>query len=182
SLDFDEILDENVLRTKSIVINRAPLMSAWATVVAERMGFQREEALSIASVYTEMNAKSKGVTVGVYSAGTEKNLEATKGGAQPYVEFIGRRPLHQKQNSKEQYRAVVNGTPTAPTKAFGYISQSFRENTSSVVGALRLLANSYSSQEISDKAWSLYVDFRPEVKGWGKQAEVKCSKILDLRK
>lgn len=32
---------------KSVVVNRAPVMSAWATVVAERMGFKREEALSI---------------------------------------------------------------------------------------------------------------------------------------
>ena len=36
-----------VLKSKSTVVNRAPLMTAWATVVAERMGFQREEALSI---------------------------------------------------------------------------------------------------------------------------------------
>ena len=36
-----------ILKLKSTVVNRAPLMTAWATVVAERMGFQREEALSI---------------------------------------------------------------------------------------------------------------------------------------
>ncbi len=29
------------------MINRAPIMMAWAFVVAERLGFQREEALSI---------------------------------------------------------------------------------------------------------------------------------------
>lgn len=33
--------------TKWTIVNRAPLMTAWATVVAERMGFEREEALSI---------------------------------------------------------------------------------------------------------------------------------------
>lgn len=32
---------------KSTVVNRAPIMMAWAFVVAERLGFQREEALSI---------------------------------------------------------------------------------------------------------------------------------------
>jgi hypothetical protein len=47
SLDFDEILDEDVLRHKSTVVNRAPVMMAWACVVAERLGFTREEALSI---------------------------------------------------------------------------------------------------------------------------------------
>lgn len=35
------------LKTKYVIINRAPIMMAWAFVVAERLGFQREEALSI---------------------------------------------------------------------------------------------------------------------------------------
>ena len=35
------------MKVKSGVINRAPVMTAWAMVVAERLGFEREEALSI---------------------------------------------------------------------------------------------------------------------------------------
>ena len=31
-------------------------MTAWATVVAERMGFQREEALSIGEFYTSFES------------------------------------------------------------------------------------------------------------------------------
>lgn len=38
---------DEVLKVKSTVVNRAPLMTAWATIVAERLGFEREEALSI---------------------------------------------------------------------------------------------------------------------------------------
>ncbi|KAJ3016995.1 hypothetical protein NUW54_g686 [Trametes sanguinea] len=47
SLEFNEILDEEVIKTKYTVVNRAPIMMAWAFVVAERLGFGREEALSI---------------------------------------------------------------------------------------------------------------------------------------
>ncbi|KAG6869261.1 hypothetical protein C0993_000014 [Termitomyces sp. T159_Od127] len=47
SLDFGEILDEEILMTKTTVVNRAPLMTLWAMTVAERLGFRREEALSI---------------------------------------------------------------------------------------------------------------------------------------
>jgi hypothetical protein len=46
-LDFNEVVDEDLLKTKYIVVNRAPVMTAWATVVAERLNFKREEALSI---------------------------------------------------------------------------------------------------------------------------------------
>lgn len=47
NFDFKEIFDEGLLKPKSTVINRAPLMTAWAMIVAERLGFEREEALSI---------------------------------------------------------------------------------------------------------------------------------------
>ncbi|KAK7060563.1 hypothetical protein VNI00_001329 [Paramarasmius palmivorus] len=199
SLEFDEVLDEEILKTKSTVVNRAPLMTAWATVVAERMGFQREEALSIASVYTEMNALSKGVSLGIFEEGKDKGLDATKGGAQPYVEFIGRRmyvlndlaidpyiktgtyrPLYQSQT--KQWRALLNGVPAKPSAAFSYISRSFRQTTPHITGALRLLANSLTPGEINGKAWSLYCEFRPAVNEWGKRSEVKCSTILGLRR
>lgn len=51
-----------------------------------------------------------------------------------------------------------------------------------VIGALRLLADSYSPSELNEKGFSLYCEFRPEVGGWGQRAEVKCQTILDLRK
>lgn len=38
---------DEVLKVKSTVVNRAPLLTAWATIVAERLSFEREEALSI---------------------------------------------------------------------------------------------------------------------------------------
>ncbi|KAH9943470.1 uncharacterized protein BXZ73DRAFT_74410 [Epithele typhae] len=66
-------------------------MMAWACVVAERLGFSREEALSVASVYTEMNAITRGVTLGLYADGKQKGMEASRTGNQPYVELMGRR-------------------------------------------------------------------------------------------
>ena len=66
-------------------------MSLWSTIVAERLGFSREEALSIGAAYTEMNAISKGASLGIYKEKDKIGLEAVKGGAQPYVELMGRR-------------------------------------------------------------------------------------------
>ncbi|KAF8165272.1 hypothetical protein B0H34DRAFT_793681 [Crassisporium funariophilum] len=180
NLDFNEILDEEILKTKFIVVNRAPVMTAWATIVAERMHFSREEALSIASVYTEMNAKSKGVSLGIYKREEERGIEAAKNGTQPYVELMGRRPLYRTQTG--QWRALSNGTPVPPGTAFSYISRSFRQTTSHCIGALRLLAESYTPQDLNDKAWSLYAQFRPEVNEWGKRSEFHCKTILGLRK
>ena len=38
-----------------------------------------------------MNAVSKGVSIGIYAKGKDKDLDAAKGGSQPYVELMGRR-------------------------------------------------------------------------------------------
>jgi hypothetical protein len=47
---------------------------------------------------------------------------------------------------------------------------------------LKLLADSFTVQELNGKAWGLYADFRPAVDQWGKRSEMKCSTILALRK
>ncbi|KAG1907108.1 uncharacterized protein F5891DRAFT_940717 [Suillus fuscotomentosus] len=180
SLEFNEVLDETVLNTKFTVVNRAPLMTAWATVVAERLGFEREEALSIASVYTEMNAISKGVSLGLFDKSREKEIEPIKDSTQPYVDLLGRRPLYRTQN--ETWRALDNTSPALPSTAFSYISRAFRQTTPYVIGALRLLAESFPPPELNNKGFGLYAEFRPDVDGWGKRGEVRCEQILSLRK
>ncbi|KZT74355.1 hypothetical protein DAEQUDRAFT_701623 [Daedalea quercina L-15889] len=179
SLEFTEVLDETVLAKKFTVVNRAPIMMAWAFVVAERLGFQREEALSIASVYTEMNAITKGVSLGIFDTNKGKGVEAALGGSQPYVDLMGRRPLYQTANGS--WRALSSNMPVAPSSAFSYITRALRQTAPHVLGALRLLANSYPPTELNRSGFALYADFRPDVQGWGGRAEMHCATILGLR-
>ncbi len=44
---FNEVREEKALRGKYIHVNRAPVMTAWAVVVLEKLGFERDEALSL---------------------------------------------------------------------------------------------------------------------------------------
>jgi hypothetical protein len=43
-----------------ISINRAPVLTLWAAVVAERLGFDRKEALSLGKAVAGLTAQSKG--------------------------------------------------------------------------------------------------------------------------
>ena len=43
-----------------IQINRAPVLTLWAAVVAERLGFNHDEALSLGNALAGLNAQSKG--------------------------------------------------------------------------------------------------------------------------
>ena len=90
------------------------------------------------------------------------------------------RPLYQTANS--QWRALSAGAPVPPTSAFSYITKALRQTAPNIVGALRLLAESFPPKELNEKGFSLYADFRPQSEGWGQRGEVRCSTILGLRK
>lgn len=90
------------------------------------------------------------------------------------------RPLYQTANS--QWRALSAGAPVPPTSAFSYVTRALRQTTPNIVGALRLLAESFPPKELNEKGFSLYADFRPQSEGWGQRGEVRCSTILGLRK
>jgi hypothetical protein len=51
---------------ETMLINRAPVLALWAAVVAERLGFSRDEALSLGKAVTALNAQSKGQRLGIY--------------------------------------------------------------------------------------------------------------------
>ncbi|SGY67428.1 BQ5605_C004g02774 [Microbotryum silenes-dioicae] len=176
-LDFEEILYEEALLKKSCITNRAPVMTAWATVVAERLGFRRQEALSIAQVYTDMNATSKGVSLGIMK---DSALDLHIGSSQPFVDIMGRK-VPVLSTATGEWRAITKGVVADPQKAFAYVQRAFRQQMGAIVGAMRLLAQSYDPIELNNKGYGLYIEFRPEVKEWGERAELFCTTLLDLR-
>ena len=50
----------------SILINRAPVLTLWAATVAERLGFEQDEALSLGKAVAGLTAQSKGQRLGIY--------------------------------------------------------------------------------------------------------------------
>jgi len=43
-------------QSRTIYINRAPVLTLWAAVVAERLGFSRDEALTLGRAVAGLNA------------------------------------------------------------------------------------------------------------------------------
>ena len=46
--------------------NRAPVLTLWAAVVAERLGFNENEALSLGKALAGLNAQAKGRRFGIF--------------------------------------------------------------------------------------------------------------------
>jgi hypothetical protein len=51
---------------KMISINRTPDLTLWAAVVAERLGFDEDEALTLAKALAGLNAQAKGRRLGIF--------------------------------------------------------------------------------------------------------------------
>src|SRR5512140_3034736 len=79
---------------KKITINRAPVLTLWAAVVAERLGHGWDESLTLGRALAGLNAQSKGRRIGVYEKKTpeekEKEKKAAKAAKTLTVALMGR--------------------------------------------------------------------------------------------
>jgi hypothetical protein len=49
-----------------VTINRAPVLTLWAAVVAERLAYSHGTALTLGKAVTGLNAQSKGRRLGIF--------------------------------------------------------------------------------------------------------------------
>ena len=180
--DFHAVLDEPALRGRHVLVNRAPVMTAWAVVVLQCLGFQVQEALSLAHCYVSTTAEARAQTLRLPTPAPAHVTSAN----QPHVDFLQVCiPVIQLRHG--QYRGLHAGEVVPPTRAFDYLRRSMFQMLPHVMGALTLLANAYmgphnDADALQRQAYALYVDFRPDTQGaWGKRAPLSLDTILDLR-
>jgi hypothetical protein len=73
-----------------ILINRAPVLTLWAAVVAERLGFKPDEALSLGRALAGLNAQSKGRRLGIFKPSPKelKRVREQKRGEEFRVDLL----------------------------------------------------------------------------------------------
>lgn len=170
---------------RTIKINRAPELTLWAAVVAERLGFDRDEALTLGRAVAGPNAYSKGLALGLFEPSTkavEKHREALKHGAVLRVGLLHRAvPV---TRTREGLRALSKDGPISPESVDRYLESKFGDALDSVRGAMMWLARAMPPKVIAARAYSLYEKFRPVmpagVKGWGAAGELKLDRIKAL--
>ena len=171
-------------RTKSVVlINRAPVLTLWAKVVAERLGFDRDEALSLAKKLAGMNAQSKGRSLGIYKpAAAHKAAKKAGQGEEFWIDLCGRSvPAVQ---TSEGIRAVDKDKPVDPKAAARYLEQKFSDELEEVERAMTTLVKSFKREELAGCAYELYEKFRPRipegVRGWGAKGALDLDLLSSL--
>src|SRR5687767_3905047 len=82
------------MSAKTIKINRAPVLTLWAAVVAERPGHDSDSALTFGKAVAGLNAYSKGRRLGIYEESSDEDDEtasAAKKDERHSVALLGRK-------------------------------------------------------------------------------------------
>ena len=174
------------MTSKKIKINRAPVLTLWAAVVAERLGYDEETALTLGKAVAGLNAQSKGKKLGIYEEKTEgekKEDKKKEQAAKPeFVELLGRGIPTVK--TPQGVRAAEKGKPIHAESVQTYLEQKFKEDLEDARKAMQKLAKAYTPKQLESKAYSLYEKFRPEIpegkKGWGAKGELDLEYIRSL--
>ena len=167
-----------------ISINRAPVLTLWAAVVAELLGFDRKEALSLGKAVAGLTAQSKGRRLGIFTPSPEAVRKARKGKRDKefFVEICGRSvPAI---NTPEGIRAVNKAKPVEPAGVERYLEGKFGEALPAVREAMRTLAKAFKADQLAQEAFGLYEEFRPGVPegvgGWGAKGELDLNRLRAL--
>jgi len=167
-----------------LLINRAPVLTLWAAIVAERLGFDPDEALSLGKAVAGLNAQSKGQRLGIFKPAPPevKKARARKRGQEFFVDICGRHiPAI---NTADGVRAVIKNQPIESKSVERYLECKFGESLCTARSAMRDLAKAFRPEQLSKNAFSLYEKFRPAipegVKGWGAKGNLDIDRIRSL--
>lgn len=177
---------------KKIKINRAPVLTLWAVIVAERLGYEKETALTLGKALAGLNAQSKGRHLGIYTEKTEEEkkegklalskVEGKKEKPVEFIELLGRGIPAIK--TVKGLRAAINGEEINAGSVEKYLKQKFGDDLTEVRAAMEKLAKAYTPKQLDTRAFGLYEKFRPKIpegtKGWGAKGELDLGFILSL--
>jgi hypothetical protein len=169
---------------RNILINRAPVLTLWATTVAERLGFDKDEALSLGKAVAGLNAQSKGRRLGIFKPVPQevKKARARKRGEEFLIEICGRQvPAI---NTTDGVRAVIKNQPIEAKSVERCLESKFGTSLDTARSAMRDLAKAFRPEQLRTNAFGLYEKFRPAipegVKGWGAKGNLDIDRIRSL--
>src|SRR5450631_3937550 len=172
----------------AVTINRAPVLTLWAAVVAERLGFTHDEALTLGRAVAGLNAYSKGRALGIFKP-TPKDVREKRDAKTTAEEVLQVELLHRLVpvvQTPGGLRALSKEQPIAAASVEKYLSSKFKEALGPVSAAMAELADSRDVDELAAEAYGLYEQFRPAIpageSGWGAAGTLSLAKIRKLVK
>ena len=167
------------------MVNRAPVLTLWAAVVADVLGFDHDEALTLGRAVAGLNAYFKGVSLGLFQPTPQEVQEQRR--KMRKEEAVTVDLLHRAVPAKptdEGLRALSGENPIHPESVQKYLEGKFGDALEDVSNAMLELARSLPPSQLAEKAYALYEKFRPEIppgkKGWGASGKLELHLIRKM--
>ena len=164
------------------MVNRAPVLTLWAAVVAEALGFDHDEALTLGRAVAGLSAYSKGVSLGLFQPTSKEVKEQRQKMHKEETLFIDL--LHRAvpaRHTDEGLRALSGESPISPESVQKYLESKFGDALKDVSNAMLELAKSLRFSQLAERAYALCEEFRPEIppgkKGWGASGKLNLDLI-----
>ena len=159
-----------------VSINRALVLTLWAAVVAECLGFKKDEALTLGRAVAGLNAYSKGKALGLFEPTPSKvHEERHKARTKRTLTVMVPNRAVPVERTADGLTALSKDSPIKPESVQRHLEGKFGDALDDVTSAMSHLVRSMPSKTLSAQAYKLYEQFRPEipggVKGWGAKEE-----------
>lgn len=170
-------------RRHFVETNRAAVLTLWAAVVAERLGFDRDESLTLGRAVAGLNAYSKGKALGLFAPTPtdvrKKRDEMRRKAGVLHVDLLGR--AVPARSTDDGVRALNKEKPIDPASVERYLEKKFADALDDARDAMETLARAHGRDELAAVAFDLYAAFRPSIPagkaGWGKTGRLSLDRI-----
>jgi hypothetical protein len=169
---------------RPIRVNRAPVLTLWATIVAERLGYPPETALTLGRFLAGSSARAKARRLGIIEEAQEAEERRVRAAEltprRQMIRLLGREvPVLPAADGT--LRADDDGKPASAKSVQSYIARAFGDRLLEARAAMEAVAASISPDELNRVGFRLYERFRPNVpegtQGWGAKGELRPERI-----
>ena len=168
-----------------IRVNRAPVLTLWATVVAERLGYSPETALTLGRFVAGSSARAKARRLGISDEkqdAEERHARAAELKPRRQTVHLLGRDIPVLAADDGALGAEDDGKPASAKSVASYIARAFGDRLGEARAAMEALAASLPPEELNRVGFRLYERFRPDVpegaQGWGAKGELRVERIV----
>lgn len=173
---------------QSILINRSPVLTLWATIVARSLYSKLDlsEALTLGSAVAAQMAKAKGTNLGIFSKDEEKKGQSqTKDDNNDDESFRILGVTIHAVRTDAGIRAKANGEIQDPNKTWAHLKKRFQGSLGFVMTKMDDAAKAAGSQEdLEATAYQYYMHIRPSIpegtRGWGAHGRLETVKLSNF--
>ena len=148
-----------------VVVNRAPVLTLWATVVAERLGHPADTALTLGRAVAGSAARVKATNIGRQEGKADRDADTPRLAERPVIApvlLLGK-TIRLLPNADGELRAADGDQPAASAPVARYLANAFGDRLAEVREAMATLAARYEPAELNRIGFRLYEMFRPEI-------------------